>query len=506
MPIGNQIQYTDNVANKILSFTATASQTTFTITGGYRINAISVYKNGLRLANGVDFTATDGATVILTSGATVDDKVVVQIWDDINIGYIDSTPGSFSVGNELSVAGITTVGDIYATGIITATSFAGDGSELTGVAGGKWASNDTGINTSTSIAIGTTTASSALTVTGDATLTGVVTATTFLGALTGNVTGNASGSSGSCTGNAATATALASARDIGGVSFDGTGNINLPGVNQAGDQNTTGTAGGLTGTPSITVQDVTAEYVSIAGTLTYDDVVSVDSVGLITAQTGVRVTAGGIVVTAGVVTVTDVIDAAQEIQVGTAIQLGQAGVITATSFSGSGANLTGVSAGLSLKQAGSWISAGTAATTINFASGATITNVDSGNGGYPGIATITIAAPSISTTASSPSGGTVVTLDLDSAQHHQLTLSAGITTITCTGGTFGESHSVVCIQPSSGIATVGFSTYFLWPSGSQPNMSEGSSKFDMLSFVVKQEGAVGTGTELLSSAGLDYSY
>ena len=200
------------------------------------------------------------------------------------------------------------------------------------------------------------------------------------------------------------------------------------------------------------------------------------------------------------------IDADNEIQVGTAIQLGKAGVITATSFSGSGANLTGVSAGLSLKQAGSWISAGTAATTINFASGATITNVDSGNGGYPGIATITIAAPSISTTASSPSGGTVVTLDLDSAQHHQLTLSAGITTITCTGGTFGESHSVVCIQPSSGIATVGFSTYFLWPSGSQPNMSEGSSKFDMLSFVVKQEGAVGTGTELLSSAGLDYSY
>ena len=199
------------------------------------------------------------------------------------------------------------------------------------------------------------------------------------------------------------------------------------------------------------------------------------------------------------------IDADNEIQVGTAIQLGKAGVITATSFEGSGANLTGVSAGLSLKQAGSWISAGTAATTVNFASGATITYVDSG-GGYPGIATITIAAPSISTTASSPSGGTVVTLDLDSAQHHQLTLSAGITTITCTGGTFGESHSVVCIQPSSGIATVGFSTYFLWPSGSQPNMSEGSSKFDMLSFVVKQEGAVGTGTELLSSAGLDYSY
>ncbi len=48
------------------------------------------------------------------------------------------------------------------------------------------------------------------------------------------------------TGNAATATALETARNIGGVSFDGTGNINLPGVNTAGNQNTTGTSGGFT--------------------------------------------------------------------------------------------------------------------------------------------------------------------------------------------------------------------------------------------------------------------
>jgi hypothetical protein len=53
--------------------------------------------------------------------------------------------------------------------------------------------------------------------------------------LLGNVTGNA-------TGNAGTATALQTARTIGGVSFDGTANINLPGVNQAGNQNTSGTA------------------------------------------------------------------------------------------------------------------------------------------------------------------------------------------------------------------------------------------------------------------------
>ena len=44
------------------------------------------------------------------------------------------------------------------------------------------------------------------------------------------------------TGNAATATALETARTIGGVSFDGTANINLAGVNSAGNQNTSGNA------------------------------------------------------------------------------------------------------------------------------------------------------------------------------------------------------------------------------------------------------------------------
>ena len=109
----------------------------------------------------------------------------------------------------------------------------------------------------------------------------------------------------------------------------------------------------------------------------------------------------------------------------------------------------------------------------------------------------------ISTTASSPSANTVVTLNLSTAQHHDLTLTAGITTITCSGGSFGDSHSVVISQPSSGIATVGFSTFFLFPSGATPSMSEGSSKVDLVSFVVKRVG-VG-GTQLLASAGLNYN-
>ena len=56
---------------------------------------------------------------------------------------------------------------------------------------------------------------------------GTVTANAFSGNITGNVTGNTSGSAGSCTGNAATATTLATARTIAGVSFDGSANISL---------------------------------------------------------------------------------------------------------------------------------------------------------------------------------------------------------------------------------------------------------------------------------------
>ena len=55
--------------------------------------------------------------------------------------------------------------------------------------------------------------------------------------------------------------------------------------------------------------------VSIGGTLTYEDVTNVDSVGIITAQTGIKVLAGGI---------------------------NAVGVVTATSFSGDGSALTGV--------------------------------------------------------------------------------------------------------------------------------------------------------------------
>ena len=75
---------------------------------------------------------------------------------------------------------------------------------------------------------------------GTSTFVGGVTAS---GGVTGDLTGNVTGD---VSGNAGTATALETARNIGGVSFDGTANINLPGVNIAGNQDTSGNAGSAT--------------------------------------------------------------------------------------------------------------------------------------------------------------------------------------------------------------------------------------------------------------------
>ena len=85
-------------------------------------------------------------------------------------------------------------------------------------------------------------------------ISGVVTATSFAGPLTGNVTGNVTGNlTGNVTGTATTATALS-------------------------------------GSPSITVTDITASgNVSIAGTLTYEDVTNVDSIGIITARNDINI-------------------------------------------------------------------------------------------------------------------------------------------------------------------------------------------------------------------------
>ena len=111
-----------------------------------------------------------------------------------------------------------------------------------------------------------------------------------------------------------------------GYGITGDGGINIAGFATAGGfvgaltgnvtGNASGTAGGLTGTPDVTVNNVTAGFgtfsgnitavdATFSGSLTYDDVTNVDSTGIVTAGKGFRATTGGVVVTAGVTTVTD---------------------------------------------------------------------------------------------------------------------------------------------------------------------------------------------------------
>jgi len=236
---------------------------------------------------------------------------------------------------------------------------------------------------------------------------------------------------------------------------------------------------GLTGAGGINVGGAAtiSGNLTVGGVLTYDDVTNVDSLGIVTARGGVEFGASGV---GGTVTAT-----------GNATFTG---VVTATSFVGSGANLTGLPAGgVEIESGGSSLGAGV--TILNFQSGATVTASGAGS-------TITISA-GITTTAVSPTANAIHILGIGTAQHHTLTLSAGFSTITVAGGSVGDSHSVVLIQPSSGICTVGLSTFFQFPSGATPSFSQGSSQVDLISFVVKHVG-VG-GTELLTSAGLNYS-
>ena len=105
MPIGRPITLSSNVASKTISITATAGQTLFQPFGGYRINQIAVYRNGTRLVDGQDFTARDGASVTLLSGATVGDVLEFQIFDSFNIADAINDSGNQTLDGTLIVTG-----------------------------------------------------------------------------------------------------------------------------------------------------------------------------------------------------------------------------------------------------------------------------------------------------------------------------------------------------------------------------------------------------------------
>ena len=206
------------------------------------------------------------------------------------------------------------------------------------------------------------------------------------------------------------------------------------------------------------------------------------------------------------------------------------GVCSATSFVGSGTALTGIDA--ATLQFGGATKAQASATGVTVTgnlgvSGVLtyedVTNVDSvgivtarggirvGTGGTvgpvgSGIVTyfgdgsqLSGIEVGIATEASTVTNGNTLVLNLAKDDHK--VLASGVVTIDVTGGTEGDSHTVR-IQ-NTGIATVGFATHFLFPSGGTPNLPTASGSFSLISFTVHKVGAAGT--ILFAGASVNYS-
>ncbi len=108
--------------------------------------------------------------------------------------------------------------------------------------------------------------------------------------------------------------------------------------------NIKGRTGGAVGFPTgmvVTGVSTFNNAVSIAGTLTYDDVTNIDSVGIITAQAGVNVTGGALNVGSGITISTSGVNVTGVI---TATNVSAGSSVTASTFHGSGANVTNLPA------------------------------------------------------------------------------------------------------------------------------------------------------------------
>lgn len=258
------------------TFSPTGVTTDFTFASGYVPGYFDLFINGVKMIEGSDYTSTDGSTFsVLNGGATSGDVIEGVAYKAFNAAT--ATVGIYSGGSPIS----TQANAINFVG--TGNTFALRGTTVdvsinTGAAG-TWSTYDseTGITTTKKVKIQN-----------DLEVTGVTTST---GGFVGDVTGNVSG-----------------------------------------------TAGGLSGTPDITINNLTGVAATFTGVLTYEDVTNVDSIGIVTARGGFEIGASGV---GGTITS---IGNAEFAGIVTALGVNVSGVVTATSYYGSGANLTNLPA------------------------------------------------------------------------------------------------------------------------------------------------------------------
>ena len=233
---------------------------------------------------------TDSDNVLEVSGNVVATKFT---GDGSGLTDVVATAAGIKISRNDSFVGTATTIN-FASGINVSTISSGFATVTVDV--GKFSSNDTGIHTTSNVGIGTTNAANNSAADPNNTTilnVGIVTANYYYG--DGSKLTNLS--------------AISSIVDDTNPQLGGNLDLNSKNITGTGDLNITGVAtfsGNLT----------------VGGVLTYEDVTNIDSVGIVTARSGVKITGGELTL------------------VGTAFTVGQAGIVTATSFSGSGIELT----------------------------------------------------------------------------------------------------------------------------------------------------------------------
>ena len=281
--------------------------------------------------------------------------------------------------------------------------------------------------------------------------------------------------------------------------------------------------------------------VSIAGTLTYEDVTNVDAVGLITARDGIKVGSGitlskdGDIFFTGIMTGngsgltgvanTDVIFTDKlAIGDGTATGGDQINIGVGSDFklyhNGSHSFIDNNTGDLNVESTNIYIKANNTENAVDCvangavtlyhnnsaklatsASGVTVTGTVAATSYTGDGSALTGIQAGIQTAVPKAVSGITTVLDL-SKDDFKLT-AAGITTVDVRGGSEGNSHTLRIVN--SGITTVGFSTYFLFPSGGTPNLPTTDGAISLISFTVHRQGAVGLATQLLSGASVNFS-
>ena len=215
--------------------------------------------------------------------------------------------------------------------------------------------------------------------------------------------------------------------------------------------------------------------VSIAGTLTYEDVTNVDSIGLVTARNGIEVGASP----------------------GVAASISVDGNAIFSGITTIGSKEVG--AGITLSPDGDVFFTGVA---TGNASG--LTNIPAANitGTLPAIdgSSLTGIEVGLSTTSSQVSGITTV---IDLSKDDIRLDCTGLVTVDAKGGTEGGSHSLRIVN--SGIATVTFNSYFKFPSGGAPNLPTASGAISLISFTVHTQGRVGVASVFLAGSSVNFS-